>query len=157
MPQLTKEEIKRAVFKANPWKAPGSDGLPAMAWRQIWPVVENWIVAIFRQSLQQGILPHQWRNAKIIPLRKPGKPDYTIAKAYRPISLLPTLGKALEALAAERISYVVEQHGLLPTNHFGARKRRSTEQALTLLQEHIYGAWRSKRVLSLVSFDVKGA
>ncbi|EAQ85628.1 hypothetical protein CHGG_06881 [Chaetomium globosum CBS 148.51] len=38
-----------------------------------------------------------------------------------------------------------------------ARKRRSTEQALLLLQEHIYKAWRARKVLSLISFDVKGA
>jgi hypothetical protein len=63
----------------------------------------------------------------------------------------------LESVVADRISYAVEEFGLLPTNHFGARKKRSTEQALTLLQEHIYKAWRSKKVLSLVSFDVKGA
>ena len=52
---------------------------------------------------------------------------------------------------------MVETFGLLPTNHFGARKKRSTEQALVLLQEHIYNAWRARKVLSLVSFDVKGA
>ena len=51
---------------------------------------------------------------------------------------------------------MVETFGLLPTNHFGARKKRLTEQALILLQESIYKAWRAKKVLSLVSFDVKG-
>jgi len=58
---------------------------------------------------------------------------------------------------SRHISYAVETFGLLPANHFGARKRRSTEQALLLLQEQIYKAWRSRRVLSFVSFDVKGA
>ena len=53
--------------------------------------------------------------------------------------------------------YTVETFGLLPTNHFRARKKRSAEQALLLLQEHIYKAWRSRKVLSLISFDVKGA
>ncbi|KAJ6078154.1 Transposon I factor [Penicillium canescens] len=37
------------------------------------------------------------------------------------------------------------------------RKQRSAEQALLLLQEQIYTAWRGRRVLCLVSFDVKGA
>jgi hypothetical protein len=31
-------------------------------------------------------------------LRKPGKPDYSLPGAYRPISLLNTLGKLLEAV-----------------------------------------------------------
>lgn len=102
-------------------------------------------------------MPEQWRCAKIVPLKKPGKRDYTTAKAWRPISLLSTLGKILQAVIADRISYAVETIGLLPTNHFGARKRRSAEQALALRQEHIYQAWRNQKTVSLVSFDVKGA
>lgn len=71
--------------------------------------------------------------------------------------MLSTLGKVLKAVVAERISYAAETFGFLPTNHFKARKKRSAEQALLLLQEHIYSAWRNGRVLSLISFDVKGA
>ncbi|GME33710.1 hypothetical protein GTA08_BOTSDO13081, partial [Neofusicoccum parvum] len=33
----------------------------------------------------------------------------------------------------------------------------STVQALTVLQQRIYDAWREGKVLSLLSFDVKGA
>jgi hypothetical protein len=52
------------------------------------------------KSLDEGQLPAQWRNAKIIPLKKPGKGDYAVAKAWRPISLLSTLAKALESIVA---------------------------------------------------------
>jgi hypothetical protein len=157
MARLTMEEVERRVFAAQPWKAPGEDGLPAMVWKQVWPAVKERVLILFQTSLDEGVLPAQWRNAKIIPLKKPGKGNYTVAKAWRPISLLSTLGKALESVVAERISYMVETFGLLPANHFGARKKRSTEQALLLLQESIYKAWRAKKVLSLISFDVKGA
>ncbi|EAQ87075.1 hypothetical protein CHGG_08328 [Chaetomium globosum CBS 148.51] len=157
MPDLTMEEIEQKVLSAKPWKAPGEDGLPAMVWRQLWPVVKDRVLHLFRTSLRDGDIPSQWRNAKIIPLKKPGKSEYTLAKSWRPISLLSTLGKILEAVIAERLSHAVETCGLLPANHFGARKRRSTEQALLLLQEHIYKAWRARKVLSLISFDVKGA
>ena len=51
----------------------------------------------------------------------------------------------------------METYGLLPTNHFGARKQRSAEQALVFLQEQIYTAWRGRKIVSLISFDVKGA
>jgi len=120
-------------------------------------VVKGRVLHLFQTSLATGIFPTQWKQARIIPLKKPEKGNYTIAKAWRPISLLPTLGKILESVVAERISYLAETHGLLPVNHFGARKQRSAEQALILLQEHIYKAWRSKKVVSLISFDVKGA
>ena len=42
-------------------------------------------------------------------------------------------------------------------NYFRVRKKRSTDQALLLLQEHIYSAWKFREVLRLVSFDVKVA
>ncbi|KJZ69719.1 hypothetical protein HIM_10888 [Hirsutella minnesotensis 3608] len=157
MPDLTLQEIEEKVMAAKPWKAPGEDGLPAIVWKKLWHVVKVRVWTLFDSSLREGVVPHQWRTAKIIPLRKPGKGDYTLAKAWRPISLLSTLGKILEAVVADRISYAVEAHVLLPANHFGARKRRSADQALVLLQERIYKAWRMGRVLSLISFDVKGA
>jgi Reverse transcriptase (RNA-dependent DNA polymerase) len=115
------------------------------------------VLAIFRESFEEGVLPSQWKHTKIIPLKKPGKDDYTLTKAWRPISLLATLGKIMESVIAERISYVIETYSLLPTNHFRARKQRSAEQALLLLQEQILTAWRGRRILSLISFDVKGA
>jgi hypothetical protein len=157
MEPVTETEVQRAVFAASPYKAPGITDIPAVAWQKVWPTLKHHITKLFQLSINKASIPREWKTAKIIPLRKPKKPDYTLAKAYRPISLLNTLGKMLEALVAERISYLVETHNLLPMNHFGARKGRSTTQALTVIQEHIYQAWRHKKVLSLISFDLKGA
>jgi hypothetical protein len=55
-----------------------------------WPVVKERVLLLFPTSLDDGELPTQWSNAKIIPLKKPNKADYTVAKAWRPISLLST-------------------------------------------------------------------
>ena len=94
-----------------------------------------------------GGMPKSSRSGKL------AKEDYSVAGSWRPISLLCTLGKVLESGIAERIFHVVETFGLLPASHFGGRKQRSEKQA----QEYVYNAWRGGRVLSLVSFNVKGA
>jgi hypothetical protein len=60
-------------------------------------------------------------------LRKLGKLDYTIPKAYRLISLLPTLSKGLEAIMALRYTYLAKRYCLLPINHFRGRKQRLCE------------------------------
>jgi hypothetical protein len=75
-----------------------------------WRTVKDRVLDLFRASLEGGTLPRQWRHAKIIPLKKPNKENYIIAKAWRPISLLATLGKILESVVAERISHAVETY-----------------------------------------------
>ena len=154
---LTIDEIERALSATSPDRAAGRDGITARVWREVWPVLQQQICQLFSTSLRQGKLPEQWKVAKIIPLKKGGKDDYTLPKNYRPISLLATLGKIMEAVIATRIAYLTEVHKLLPNNHFGARKQKSTIHAISYLQESIFNAWRGRKTLSLVSFDVKGA
>lgn len=73
-------------------------------------------------------------------LRKPGKRDYSVPSAYRPISLLDTLGKLLEAVIARRLSLFIESYRLLPDTQFRERPGRTTEQALLVLANIIDGA-----------------
>lgn len=65
-----------------------------LVWKKLWIHLKTIIVSIFTACVDLGHHPKQWRSAKIIVLRKPGKPDYTIPGAYRPISLLNTLGSS---------------------------------------------------------------
>lgn len=154
---ITKDEVKTAVFRASPDKAPGRDWILARVWRELWPILGDKITTLFARSIVTSKMPRDWKIVKIVPLQKPKRKDYTIANSYRPISLLPTLGKALESLVAERIAYLVEEHNLLPKTHFGARKQRLTTHALSYVCENVFKAWRGKKTMSLVSFDVKGA
>jgi hypothetical protein len=82
-----------------------------------------------------------------VPLQKPKRKNYTVTNNYQPISLLPTLGKALELLVAERIAYLVEEYGLLPKTHFSARKQRATTHVVPLrgrVQDSRRGAERGR-------------
>ncbi|KAJ5819478.1 hypothetical protein N7474_005069 [Penicillium riverlandense] len=156
MDPVSDEEIEAVAMSMNPWKAPGEDQIPAGVWQRLWSTVGSSICKIFRASIALGHVPSRWRIAKIIPLHKPER-DWSRPNSYRPISLLSTLGKILEAVIAQRLSYLTETYSLLPPNHFGARRKRSSEQALNVLMERIHEAWRRNQVLSVVSFDVKGA
>lgn len=157
LPAVTYEEIERAVTGPNPNEAPGPDEISFAAWRQLLPFTKESIRWLYQTSLTLGRVPRLWREASIVVLRKPGKKDYGVPRAYRPISLLPAISKGLESIVVARISYMAERYNLLPNNHFGARRHRSSEQALNVVVGCIYEAWRRDRVLSLVTFDVQGA
>ena len=109
-------------------------------WRELWPVLGDEITSLFTKSLETGKVPREWKVAKIVPLQKPKRKDYTVVNNYRPISLLPTLGKALESLVAERIAYLVKEYSLLPKTYFGAKKKRSIIYTLSYLCEDIFRA-----------------
>lgn len=116
MPAVTEQEVRRAVLRAAPNKAPGPDGIPNMALHRALalPAFLTYLTDLFNACLQLGYCPKHFRKSTTVVLRKPGKPDYTVPKAYRPIALLNTVGKALEAVIATRLSYLVEAHCLLP-------------------------------------------
>ena len=93
-------------------------------------IIGKQLARLFTACLQLGYHLRAFRTAVTVVLRKPGKPDYSDLAAYRPIALLNTLGKMLESIVAGRISTLVERYSLLPDEQYGARPRRSTEDAL---------------------------
>jgi len=66
-------------------------------------------------------------------LCKLGKDNYTTPKAYRPIALLNTIGKIMDAIIARRLSYLVEKYLVLSNMHMGGRKLRSMEHTLHMV------------------------
>lgn len=111
---ITESEIMKALRNAKKRTAPDQDGLPTLVWHNLWPYLSTVVTNIFTGSINLGHYPQQWKTAKIAVLRKPGKSTYTSAAAYRPISLLNTLGKLLEAVVARRLSFFAEKYKLLP-------------------------------------------
>lgn len=96
------------------------------------------LTRIFNQSLRLGYCPVSFQASITAVLRKPSKANYAVPKAYRPIALLNTIGKVIDAVIAQRLSYLVETHHVLPPTHIGGRKHRSTEHALHAVTAKIY-------------------
>ncbi|KAJ3552812.1 hypothetical protein NPX13_g11028 [Xylaria arbuscula] len=158
-PPITTEEIENAIQATPALKAPGPDGIPNLILKAALPQIKIHLMRIFNHSLALGYCPEHFRQSTTVVLRKPGKDNYTIPKAYRPIALLNTIGKIMDAIIAKRISYLAEVYQLLPSTHIGGRRLRSTEQALHIIIERIYSAWNTGKgqVASLLLLDVSGA
>jgi len=51
----------------------------------------------------------------------------------------------------------VEEHQLIPAQHYGGRPGRTAEEAMTMLVEKIIHAWKERDVYLAVFMDVMGA
>lgn len=159
--ELGIEEIQEACLGTKPLKAPGPDGIPNKVIHIIARKIPEIIRKLFQACLNKGYHPKIFRRAEVIPIRKPRKEDYSDPLAYRPISLLHTLGKALEKLVAQKLEKIAEEHQLIPKQQYGARKGRSTGDALTEIIDYIYRDKETRdakpQIGSILALDIRKA
>ena len=95
-----------------------------------------------------GVYLEYWREGISIILLKANKPNYSVLKAYRVISLLNCLRKALEKIYATRLGYLANSGlGLLHYTQLGGRKQRLViDTALYYSQPQVYTQTRCNRV-----------
>jgi hypothetical protein len=137
-------EIIRAILKT---KKDNSLGLDGILNRVLYLLISDrsaLLVRLFNAYYRLSIYPTAFKRAITVLLRKPKKEDYSDSKVYRLIALFNTLGKALEAVVAERIRFAAETYALLPDTQMGGRRMRSTETALQLIINKIYTIWGVK-------------
>lgn len=113
-PNMTMNEIEKAVKSAAPHKAPGADGITNGILQLVLDILLPSLYRLFNACLEQGYCPAHFQDSVTVALRKPGKEDYRHPKSYRPIALLNTLGKVLEGIMANRLAYLADEYQLLP-------------------------------------------
>ncbi|HKT21438.1 MAG TPA: reverse transcriptase family protein, partial [Nitrososphaerales archaeon] len=138
-------------------KAPGPDGLPFSSLRRAYTAIPQHFNALYAALGSTGYHPLIWRQATTVIIPKPGKPDYSTPKAYRPIALLNCLGKILEKLMAQRLAYYAERFALLHKDQIGGRPQRSAIDAALALSHRIDDAKNRKEHTSALFMDVRGA
>ena len=79
--------------------------------------------------------PDAYKIAQVIPIFKGG--DRQSCDSYRPISLLPAIGKLLEKLIAGRIVTYFDAYNLFSPHQFRFRDKFSTEHAILDIHEKL--------------------
>ncbi|KAJ7034202.1 hypothetical protein C8F04DRAFT_956722 [Mycena alexandri] len=128
---VTDEEVRRAVWAGDDWKAPDSVGLQMGFVRRGWPVLAPVVCAIFKSSANLGLYPTSLKASNAIPTHKPAKKDKSSPKAWRPVEQhAAVLAKPLERLMADRVTFQVESRGVFDRDQYGGRSSHSTLQAV---------------------------
>ena len=118
--KISIKELKLHIMK-TPNKAPGD--------------------SIYPQHLKIG--SQKWKTSLISMILKPNKPA-SLTTSYRPISLLPILGKLFERILTTRLTEYMTENNLINKFQCGFRKGKSCEHQLIRLAEHV-SSWFNKK------------
>ena len=124
--------------------------------KKIGEIIAPVLVELFNKCFSEGNFPRSLKRAKITPIYKDG--SQADPENYRPISLLPSLGKILEKLLLDRLNSFLRKHKILSNSQFGFRSNRSTVDALMNFVEEIRKTWDNQNTVTKCTFvDLKKA
>lgn len=153
---IDKTLVEALLRKATNRSAPGQTGHTWTLIKWVWAADSDRIMNLLEACLRTGHHPRLWKEAVVCVIPKPKRADYTLAKNFRPISLLECLGKLLEKVVAKLIYQDMAKHDLIPTTQFGGRNASSTLDAgLTLLHD-IQSAHQAGLRTGILLFDIQG-
>ncbi|BFF93269.1 uncharacterized protein DMAD_11151 [Drosophila madeirensis] len=162
-PQIGAEELLKAAKSREIGKAPGPDGIPAIAVRTIAITYPEAIAKTFNQCLLEHVFPTGWKLQWLVLLPKTGK-DSEDPAGYRPLCMISVTVKLFERIIANRLEAEIDSLQGLSELQFGFRKRRSTTDAIRAVvgkaREVIAGKrWHggTKKYCLVTTLDVKNA
>ena len=120
---VTPEVVASKINHMKENKSPGVDWLSPKILRETVEQISKPLAHLFNMSLQEGIVPLEWKEANIIPLFKKGSRNKSVN--YRPVSLTSVICKLLETIIMDHMMDFLVKHKLISTSQHGFLKARS--------------------------------
>lgn len=149
-------EIVGIIKKLANNKSPGHDLISNKVVKNLPMKSIVHLAHIYNAALRLSYFPTSWKASVIVTVLKPGKPPEN-PSSYRPISLLPVLGKILEKIILKRITTIAQSKNSIPNFQFGFRAHHATTHQLHRVADTISAALETKKYCAGVFLDVAKA
>ncbi|GJY65582.1 RNA-directed DNA polymerase, eukaryota [Tanacetum coccineum] len=103
--EVSKQEIKTAVWGCGTDKSPGPDGFSFGFYRHFWPVIEHDVYMAVNHFFIHGEIPPGCNSSFIALI--PKVPDANLVKDFRPISLIGSIYKIIANILSNRLVNVL--------------------------------------------------
>ena len=140
---LTKKEILEATKLLKDKKTPDHTGISTNFIKQTVSAYIDPLFHIFNLSFSTGVVPMQFKIAKVIPIFKSG--DKAQMDNYRPISLLSSFSKIMEKIIAMRLIEFLDNNNILSKWQFGFRSAHSTTHPMVHFLNKISDSLNKKK------------
>eukprot|EP00745_Piridium_sociabile_P038619 TRINITY_DN7074_c0_g1_i3.p1 TRINITY_DN7074_c0_g1~~TRINITY_DN7074_c0_g1_i3.p1 ORF type:complete len:816 (+),score=128.54 TRINITY_DN7074_c0_g1_i3:312-2759(+) len=132
-------------------KASGPDEIPTRLLKELALELSPVLTVFFQASLDQGIIPSDWKKAEVVPIFKKG--DRNKAANYRPVSLTAVICKTLEHIISSSVRRHLEAHNILTDAQHGFRQKRSCESQLITTVQELARNYDDKDQVDLILLD----
>ena len=132
---VTPEVVASKINNMKENKSPGVGGISPKILKEIVEQISMPLAHVFNKSLQEGIVPLEWKEANIIPLFKKGSRNKSVN--YRPVSLTSVICKLLETIIRDHMMHFLLKHRLINQSQHGFLKARSCLTNLLCFFEEI--------------------
>lgn len=75
------DEVKRAVWRVPPGKAPGLDGITGAVLRKAWGAIGGFFTEILDRCIRNSYFPDCWKTADIVTIKKGADRDPSLPKS----------------------------------------------------------------------------
>lgn len=133
--EYTIQELAQVINKMKNGKAPGWDAIEVVVVKRAWTLIQNMFKNVFNGCLKFGVFPNEWKKACVVTLLKSKDKDSAEPSSYKPVCLLPVLGKLMEGLLLLRIRDKIELQG--SDNQFGFRRGICTDDAISKFMKQV--------------------
>ena len=156
IPPINLEVFNGLLAESKTKSAPGEDGISYAILKKCSDNTKKVICDLMNRCLEENVFPTHWKKAKVRMVPKPGR-DWKQAANYRPISLLPCLGKLLERYVYNRLLIELHQKNYFNKNQAGFTKRRMGHEHLFRLAQGIENGFKERHCTLGIFLDVKAA
>lgn len=136
-------------------KSCGWDDIPISIFKKN---IDLWAIPLstfYNKCYERSFFPEQLKIAKVLPLYKKG--SRVEAKNYRPISLLPTIGKIFEKVIKSRLIKHFQEKNILNKRQVGYESNIGTNEAIEALIEDVTTNLNEKRKVAGLFLDLSSA
>ena len=148
---ITKDMIMDQIQNLKVNKSPGPDGIFPRLLKELSDFCLPALEIIFNKSLNENVVPVDWRQANIKPLFKKGK--RTDPSNYRPISLTSICCKMMESIIKRHIVDYLEANTILYDSQHGFRQGRSCLSNLLEYLEFLTAQVDNKSDVDVIYLD----
>ena len=121
-------EVLKLLEKLEVNKATGLDNLPSKFLKLAANILAPSLTFMFNQSISTGIVPTEWKLARVTPIFKKGARQDV--NNYRPISIIPAVAKIFERIIYNQLYEYLNFNDLLANCQSGFRSIHSTLTSL---------------------------